>query len=271
MRRAASERHYGLWLREAAIVLAAAAIGMLVVQQVQLRQQVRDLNASLERTRSSVGEVRRGVDDVQSQVDAGTIDVNSVVRRIAPSVFTIRAGRASGSGFAAYRLGSDDGPSLVVTSFHVVSDARRRGDARITLEQDEGETSFVGKMFAFDRENDIALIEVEERLPLLESAWGNGDRPREGDAVVAYGTPLGMLADSATQGIVSAVRGNFIQTDVQVHPGNSGGPLLNGRGEVIGIVAAELGGRGGDGLAVAVDMRLACDLVRVSDPSGPGC
>jgi S1-C subfamily serine protease len=91
---------------------------------------------------------------------------------------------------------------------------------------------------------------VASELPTLSVAAS----PTVGDQVLAYGSPFG-LPDTVTKGILSAVRGDYIQTDAQINHGNPGGPLLNARGEVVGITTYDLeGGGGGQGSA----WRLAC-------------
>ena len=77
--------------------------------------------------------------------------------------------------------------------------------------------------------------------------------------MLAYGSPFG-LPDTVTKGIVSAVRGDYIQTDAQINHGNSGGPLLNARGEVVGITSYDLEG-GGSGLGVVIRMPAFCKAV----------
>jgi putative serine protease PepD len=104
---------------------------------------------------------------------------------------------------------------------------------------------------------DVALVRVREESydPL-----GVGGEAGSGEPVLAYGAPLG-LADTVTQGVVSAVRGAVIQTDAQVNPGNSGGPLLDRDGRVLGVVTAELSADrsgGGTGLTIALDIDQWC-------------
>jgi serine protease Do len=77
--------------------------------------------------------------------------------------------------------------------------------------------------------------------------------------VLAYWSPFG-LPDTVTKGIVSAVGGDYIQTDAQINHGNSGGPLLNARGEVVGITSHDLEG-GGSGLGVVITMPAFCKAV----------
>jgi serine protease Do len=103
--------------------------------------------------------------------------------------------------------------------------------------------------------NDIALLKVD-RNNLYELNFGNSNSVRIGENVVALGNPLG-LSFTVTEGIVSAknrviIEGaaGLIQTDVAVNPGNSGGPLLNKEGKVIGIINAKLQGYEGLGFAI---------------------
>jgi serine protease Do len=101
----------------------------------------------------------------------------------------------------------------------------------------------------------VGLIRVAGDLPTLSVAVA----PNVGDQVLAYGSPFG-LPDTVTKGIVSAVQGDLIQTDAQLNHGNSGGPLLNARGEVVGITSYDLEG-GGSGLGVAISMPAFCSAV----------
>jgi putative serine protease PepD len=80
-----------------------------------------------------------------------------------------------------------------------------------------------------------------------------------GDPVLAYGSPQG-LQGTATVGIISAIRTGWIQTDAQINHGNSGGPLVDRRGRVLGITSLAFVG-GGSGLGFAVDARKLCPLL----------
>jgi putative serine protease PepD len=97
---------------------------------------------------------------------------------------------------------------------------------------------------------------VASELPTLSVAAS----PTVGDQVLAYGSPFG-LPDTVTKGILSAVRGDYIQTDAQINHGNPGGPLLNARGEVVGITTDDLEGGGGSGLGVAISLPAFCRAV----------
>jgi S1-C subfamily serine protease len=98
-----------------------------------------------------------------------------------------------------------------------------RGDRNVRLVR--GERSWRGEVATWQDQPDVALIRVVGDLPTLSIAAA----PTVGDQVLAYGSPFG-LPGTVTKGIVSAVRGDYIQTDAQLNHGSSGGPLLNARG-----------------------------------------
>lgn len=163
--------------------------------------------------------------------------------------------RGVGSGFVI----SADG--FVLTNAHVVEGA---SDVYVTL-RDKRE--FKAKVIGSDTRTDVALLKVDaNNLPILP--MGDSEKIRAGEWVLAIGSPFG-LENTVTAGIVSAKSrdtGDYlplIQTDVAVNPGNSGGPLLNMRGEVIGInsqIYSRSGGFMGISFAVPID-----EALRVSD------
>ncbi len=156
--------------------------------------------------------------------------------------------RGLGSGFII----STDG--YVMTNAHVVEGA---DDITVTLTD---RREFKGKVIGTDRRTDVALVKIEATgLPSVKI--GDPNKLRVGEWVVAIGSPFG-LDNSVTAGIVSAKARDtgeflpFIQTDVAVNPGNSGGPLLNMRGEVIGInsqIFTTSGGYNGISFAIPID------------------
>ncbi|MNQ90039.1 putative periplasmic serine endoprotease DegP-like precursor [compost metagenome] len=148
-----------------------------------------------------------------------------------------------------------------MTNAHVVADAET---IYVTLPD---KREFKAKLIGSDRRTDVALIKVEAsnlpRLPL-----GDSDKIRPGEWVLAIGSPFG-LDNSVTAGIVSAKGRDtgdylpFIQTDVAVNPGNSGGPLINLRGEVIGINSQIYSRSGGYmGISFAIPIH---EAMRVSE------
>lgn len=168
--------------------------------------------------------------------------------------------RGVGSGFII----SADG--FLLTNHHVVEGA---DEIYVTL-TDKRELK--GRLIGSDRRTDVALVKIEgTNLPSMRI--GDPQRLRVGEWVVAIGSPFG-LENTVTAGIVSAKGRDtgdylpFIQTDVAVNPGNSGGPLLNMRGEVVGInsqIYSRTGGFMGISFAIPIDeaMRVA-EQIRTS-------
>jgi serine protease Do len=130
-----------------------------------------------------------------------------------------------------------------------------------------GYASWQGTVERWDRFLDVALVKVDDSLPVLVSAYDAGHPPAVGDAVLAYGSPYG-LEGTATVGIVSAFRTGFyrvptyIQTDAPINPGNSGGPLVNAYGEVLGLTTSSVQG---GGIGFAVDIRELCTKLLKGD------
>ncbi|KWB40882.1 DegQ family serine endoprotease [Burkholderia ubonensis] len=165
--------------------------------------------------------------------------------------------RGVGSGFIV----SADG--YVMTNAHVIDDA----DTIYVTLTDKRE--FKAKLIGVDDRTDVAVVKIQaSNLPVV--AIGDSNKVRVGEWVVAIGSPFG-LDNTVTAGIVSSKSRNtgdylpFIQTDVAVNPGNSGGPLINMQGEVIGInsqIYSRTGGFMGISFAIPIDeaMRVADQL-----------
>ncbi|MDV7144553.1 DegQ family serine endoprotease [Tropicimonas sp. TH_r6] len=167
-----------------------------------------------------------------------------------------RRSSALGSGFVI----SEDG--FIVTNNHVIAEADE-----ITIEFFSGD-ELPAEVIGTDPKTDLALLKVETDTPLPFVPWGNSDKARVGDWVMAMGNPLGQ-GFSVSAGIVSA-RGralsgsydDFIQTDAAINRGNSGGPLFNMDGEVIGINTAILSPNGGSiGIGFAMSSRVATNVI----------
>ena len=155
---------------------------------------------------------------------------------------------ALGSGFIV----SSDG--VVVTNNHVVGNSEK---IEVTLKD---QSSFRARLLGKDDKTDLAVLKIEADRPLPTVNWGNSDKTRVGDWVVAVGNPFG-LAGTVTAGIVSS-RGrdlgsgpydDYIQIDAPLNSGNSGGPLFNGDGEVVGVNTAIFTPNGGNiGIGFAI-------------------
>ncbi|PPR60282.1 MAG: Periplasmic serine endoprotease DegP, partial [Alphaproteobacteria bacterium MarineAlpha4_Bin2] len=173
-------------------------------------------------------------------------------RRDAP-----RRGAAVGSGFII----SADG--YVVTNNHVIENAE---SVEVVLNDDR---RLKGKVIGKDPKTDLALIKIEPKDDLKPVEWGNSKTARIGDWVVAIGNPLG-LGGTVTAGIISARGRNlrsgpyddFIQTDAPINRGNSGGPLFDIEGRVIGVNTAILSPSGGSiGIGFAIPESLAQGVI----------
>ncbi len=165
------------------------------------------------------------------------------------------ADRGVGSGFII------DSNGLILTNAHVVEGATT---IYVTLTD---KREFKAKLLGMDKRTDVAVVKIDARdLPKLP--LGDSSRVRVGEWVLAIGSPFG-LENTVTAGIVSAKSRDtgdylpFIQTDVAVNPGNSGGPLLNTAGQVIGInsqIFSRSGGYMGISFAIPID-----EALRVAD------
>lgn len=156
---------------------------------------------------------------------------------------------AVGSGFIV------DAAGYILTNNHVIDNAAR---VKVTLESGE---EFTAKVVGTDDETDLAVLKIDAGRPLPFLKFGDSDKAEVGDWVLAIGSPFG-LAKTVTAGIISQVRREtpntsafqkFIQTDAAINRGNSGGPLVNMDGEVIGVnsqIATSTGDYNGIGFAL---------------------
>jgi serine protease Do len=161
--------------------------------------------------------------------------------------------RAQGSGFIV------DPSGIIITNAHVVKDAK---DVTVKLTD---RREYRAKVLGADAKTDIAVLKIDAKnLPVL--ALGNTKDLKVGEWVLAIGSPFG-FENTVTAGVVSAKGRSlpddsyvpFIQTDVAVNPGNSGGPLLNTRGEVVGInsqIYSRSGGYQGVSFAIPIDVAI---------------
>ncbi|HTR13172.1 MAG TPA: DegQ family serine endoprotease [Roseiarcus sp.] len=151
-----------------------------------------------------------------------------------------RQAQSLGSGFVV------DPSGIVITNNHVVGDANE-----IMVIFNDGR-KLKAKVLGKDSKVDVAVLKVDSDKPLKTVKFGDSDKMRVGDGVIAVGNPFG-LGETVTAGIISARNRNidsgpyddFLQTDASINKGNSGGPLFNMQGEVIGINTAILSPSGG--------------------------
>ncbi len=213
--------------------------------------------------------------ELLGDINETTASFSLVAQAVGPSVVhidTIRLTRPPGYGdeFEALYNGNtktyesrgqgsgviidDDG--YILTNFHVI-----RGPAKIDVSLSDGRRFENAEVIGADPLTDLAVLKIPGKN-LIEAPWGSSEDVNVGDWVLAVGNPYG-LDRSVTAGIVSAEQRSlsnspyqhFLQTDAAVNPGNSGGPLVNLKGEVIGITTAILGNSyRGISFAIPADM-----------------
>jgi len=163
-----------------------------------------------------------------------------------------------GSGFV---IDAENG--YIVTNSHVVRNAE---DIRVTFYDDQ---TVDATLIGHDSKTDIAVLKVDSSIDLSAISYGNSDKMRVGDWVIAIGNPFG-LGGTVTAGIISAQQRNinagpyddFIQTDASINRGNSGGPMFDTDGNVIGINTAIFSPSGGSvGIGFAVPINLAKPVI----------
>ena len=171
---------------------------------------------------------------------------------------------ALGSGFI------NDPSGYIVTNYHVIDGA---DSIKVRFGEDSDAQSYDAKVIGSDKETDLALLKIDTKKKLPAVPFGDSDKLRVGDTVLAVGNPFG-LGGTVTAGIVSALgRGrdmmnreigpsdyvDFIQTDAAINKGNSGGPLFDVKGEVVGVNSAIYSPNGG---SVGVGFAIPSNIVK---------
>jgi len=160
-----------------------------------------------------------------------------------PAVASIQAGQSRGTGFFVRS-------NIVITNAHVV-------EGHSSVELQAGGARYTARVVTRSPGSDLAILQVDRPNPQQATLrLGSMDDVRVGEEVVAIGSAFGVLPNTVTRGIVSAVRSTgaitLIQTDAAINPGNSGGPLVDRSGLVIGVNTMRVAERGGQGVAFAV-------------------
>ena len=188
--------------------------------------------------------------------------LEDLVSRVVPAVAFILAGQNRGTGFFIAR-------DKVLTNAHVVG-----GQSSVRLQV--GDSHYSARVVNVSTGSDLAVLQVYNTSPTQPVlTLGSVSGARVGEEVIAVGSALGVLSNTVTRGIVSAVRKagpvTLIQTDAAINPGNSGGPLVNRTGQVIGINSLRAGQQA-EGVAFAVAIDHATQLLngeRVTDTQTP--
>lgn len=206
---------------------------------------------------SSLGTQIGDIDEEFAELKASAgEDFSGIIENAVYSVVTITTDSGQGTGFII----SNDG--YIVTNAHVLADDQGRlatGVKTITYNQGISNAEFIG----YDGLLDIALLKISGTYQELD--LGNSNNIQIGEKVIAIGNPLG-LQFSVSQGIISALNRKginginaYIQTDAALNPGNSGGPLINTQGKVIGINNFKISG--GESLGFSLESNYIKDAV----------
>ena len=222
--------------------------------------------------------------------NSGNLSIKDIAAKVLPSVVSISVTATGGSGTGSGAIiQSDATKSYVITNNHVISNAVSSGTVKVELQNGEKITATIrGRDIAYD----LAVLQISKgNLPVMEI--GDSSKVVIGDLSIAVGSPLG-LSGTVTSGIISALNrpvttGNTtstesyidaIQTDAAVNPGNSGGPLVNGQGQMVGVNSAiasladsATGQAGSIGLGFSIPvnqaMRVAREIIETGKSTRP--
>ena len=163
-------------------------------------------------------------------------------------------------GFGSGFIVSQDG--YIVTNYHVADGQKNNIQVKMN-----SNIKLKATVVKSNEEYDLLLlkIDVDELKPLY---IGKSEDMETGDDVYAIGTPLETsLGQSITKGIISGVREiggmNYLQTDVSINSGNSGGPLINDKGEVIGVTTMKLSGKGIEGIGFCIPSKTVLEMLNI--------
>lgn len=229
----------------------------LVAYDIQQQRSTNEISLALNDLSTKVSQQQSSVEQELLKLKSGQGDFSGIVVKAVKSVVTIRTDRSIGTGFII----APDG--YVVTNFHVISGARRLGVVTYDKEL------VAAKLIGIDRFHDLALLKIEGSYDAL--SLGDSDKLQVGNKVIAIGNPLG-LSFTVTEGIISALERigpnnepDYIQTDVSLNPGNSGGPLIDIQGNAIGINNFKVGDA--ESLGFALESNVLKEAVRVMSNS----
>lgn len=262
--------------------LTAAALNRYWTAQNQiLQQQLSALQSKADRLQAQIQNTP-GIHNGSNGSSGGSVNTGNnnaltpsqVYAQNVGAVVTITTNAASGSGFIL----TDDG--YVVTNYHVIE---RATQVTVSLSNSD---SYPARIVGFDATHDVAVLKVEA-TGLPHVLLGSSDALAVGDQITVIGNPLGELNYTQTVGYISGKdRGvsttnimiNMLQTDASINSGNSGGPMFNMQGQVVGIITAKYSGTSssgasieGVGFAIPIDdvVKKIYDLIEFGYISGP--
>ncbi len=250
------KRGFRAWVVILLLVICAGvtAFGVDYLWRARLDRMEQAVEERFSALQQQIGENKTQTPSVQAPTQEGVLTPGEVYSKNVDAVVAVFArhetsggySESTGSGFVI----SADG--YIVTNYHVIEKA-----SQVVVMLHSGET-LTAQVKGYESTNDIALLKVEgENLPFV--TLGSSDELQVGDQVAAIGNPLGELTATMTVGYISAKDRivstdgtviNMLQTDAAINAGNSGGPLLNMYGEVVGITTAKYSGNSDSGASI---------------------
>ena len=188
-------------------------------------------------------------------------DLESTIKRVQLSTVVVTCGQSQGTGWAVdlgpvaadadFQLKVKDNlyPYSVITNHHVIEACENDPDA---VRVSNGTTNYISSLFTIDKRNDLAIVATQARIPELEIS----PRPSPGWWAMALGSPFGLEKSVSTGNVMNVTVDGYVISTAPVNPGNSGGPLVNSLGQVMGTNTAFL--RGYQSVNIASDVDLLC-------------
>lgn len=276
------EHKEGRSMRYVAALLAAAVLNLAVLggafalghsmgsssNKGSLSQQ---LKAEVQQTSQESGGDTNGIANTAST--EGSKETTEIAKEVGPAVVGIKStiegqmslfgARSVSEGQGSGIIISDDG--YIITNNHVVESA-----VKVVVQLNTG-SEYDAQVIGTDEQTDLAVIKIEPNEELTVATLGDSSAVEVGETAIAIGNPMGLeFFGSVTQGIVSAVNRtitvddrtmNLIQTDAAINSGNSGGALVNSRGEVIGINTVKVSTTGVEGMGFAIPISEAKPII----------
>ena len=188
-------------------------------------------------------------------------DLESTIKEVQQSTVVVTCGESQGTGWAIdlgpvvadadfqLKIKEDLYPYSIITNHHVIEECENNADGvKVSI----GTVSYVSSLFTFDRKNDLAIVATKARVPELEIS----PRPEPGWWSMALGSPFGLEKSVSTGNVMNVTSDGYVISSAPVNPGNSGGPLVNSLGQVMGTNTAFL--KGYQSVNIASDVDLLC-------------
>jgi len=261
------------WIAAAAVAATLLVLALVVAGQdrriEQLRREAAQARSAAETATAATDQRLAGLDKQVTGLETRlaaldehsrqAFDPRAVAASALPSVFLVVAGDFSGSAFAIGK--PQGGRTRILTAYHVVESVWTAGRTTVGLERDG--KNYRATIVDVSPTHDLALLTVAAKINGIAATR---TKLTSGEQILVVGAPLG-LTDTITTGVVSAIRarvggpGTMIQIDAPVNPGNSGGPVINSRKEVVGIADAKA--QNAEGIGLAVPIQTACKVFDV--------